>query len=259
MAEGNGNGVTGFLLKGLSDWSEVRFEAFDTVYSTTFLDNGAFLLALCADRRLHTPMYLFLANFLLLDVSRFTVTVPKILQDLATRDRQSHWPGAPFSSISWWPRSGVFLLKVKASEHHLAILRPLRYSVLMDGGVTTETSLRSRVRPTLEVVGIGAFSITLGSYVLIVAAILKSRSAEGKRRAWSTCTSCLLAVGRFYDPAIFSYIRPSSGHSSGSDGLVGMLYGFPNPLVDSLRNEEVKGALRKLLRETLGLGFLQNP
>lgn len=99
--------------------------------------------------------------------------------------------------------------------------------------------------------GVGAFLITLISYIYIVSTILKIRSAEGKRKAFSTCASHLLVV-LFYGTTIFTYIRPtSSQHSPGRDRLISMLYAvitpMLNPIIYTLRNTEVKGALRKVL------------
>ncbi|XP_038597819.1 olfactory receptor 1038-like [Tachyglossus aculeatus] len=222
--------------EGLSDRPEVRFAAFGAIYTATLLANGALLLALRGDHHLHTPMYFLLTTLSLLDV---------FCPMAAGKD--------------------VFLLTVTASEHRLAVVSPLHYAVLMDGSMCVALAYYYYVLPVtglsaLAVGGIGAFSITLGSYVLVAGATVKSRSAEEKRRTWSTCTSCLPAVSRFYGPAIITYIRPSCCHYPGSKMLVGMLYGVLNPLIDSLRNEEVKAALRQLLRQTLGpLGSLRHP
>ncbi|KAL6031681.1 hypothetical protein STEG23_012897 [Scotinomys teguina] len=99
--------------------------------------------------------------------------------------------------------------------------------------------------------GVGAFLITLISYIYIVSTILKIQSVEGKRKAFSTCASHLLVVFLFYGTAIFTYIRPSSSqHSPARDRLISMLYAvitpMLNPIIYSLRNTEVKGALRKV-------------
>ncbi|XP_063158573.1 olfactory receptor 5V1-like [Candoia aspera] len=101
------------------------------------------------------------------------------------------------------------------------------------------------------VFGMGAFLITLISYTHIIATILKIRSAEGKRKAFSTCASHLIVVCLFYGATIFTYIRPSSSHHPDQDRLVSMLYGMItpmlNPLIYSLRNKEVKRALERLI------------
>ncbi|XP_073077651.1 olfactory receptor 5V1-like [Manis javanica] len=100
--------------------------------------------------------------------------------------------------------------------------------------------------------GIGAFLTTFISYVYIISTILKIQSVEGKRKAFSTCASHLLVVCLFYGTAIFTYIRPSSSHHSPDrDRLIAMLYGvitpMLNPMIYSLRNTEVKGALSRVL------------
>ncbi|XP_075399417.1 olfactory receptor 5V1-like [Tenrec ecaudatus] len=102
------------------------------------------------------------------------------------------------------------------------------------------------------ILGSSAFLITGISYIYIISTILKIRSAEGKRKAFSTCASHLLVVCLFYSTTIFTYVRPSSSHQSSARGrLISMLYGvitpMLNPLIYSLRNTEVKGALRRVL------------
>ncbi|XP_048372710.1 olfactory receptor 5V1-like [Sphaerodactylus townsendi] len=99
--------------------------------------------------------------------------------------------------------------------------------------------------------GVGSSLVTLVSYVYIISSILRIRSAEGKRKAFSTCASHLMVVCLFYGTGIFTYIRPSSSHHPDQDRLVSMLYGvitpMLNPLIYSLRNKEVKGALKRAI------------
>ncbi|XP_029435479.1 olfactory receptor 5V1-like [Rhinatrema bivittatum] len=99
------------------------------------------------------------------------------------------------------------------------------------------------------ILGMGSFLLTLVSYVHIISSILKIRSAEGKRKAFSTCTSHLIVVSLFYGTAIFTYVRPTSSYSPDKDRLVSMLYGVVtpmlNPVIYSLRNKDVKSALLK--------------
>ncbi|XP_036882158.2 olfactory receptor 5V1-like [Manis javanica] len=100
--------------------------------------------------------------------------------------------------------------------------------------------------------GIGAFLTTFISYVYIISTILKIQSVEGKCKAFSKCASHLLVVCLFYGTAIFTYVHPSSSHHSPDrDRLIAMLYGvitpMLNPMIYSLRNTEVKGALSRVL------------
>ncbi|XP_034991523.2 olfactory receptor 5V1-like [Zootoca vivipara] len=99
--------------------------------------------------------------------------------------------------------------------------------------------------------GVGAFMVTLVSYIYIISTILRIRSAEGKRKAFSTCASHLIVVCLFYGTTIFTYARPTSSHHPDQDRMVSMLYGvitpMLNPLIYSLRNKEVKGALERVI------------
>ncbi|XP_033025687.1 olfactory receptor 5V1-like [Lacerta agilis] len=101
------------------------------------------------------------------------------------------------------------------------------------------------------ILGVGAFLVTLISYIHIISTILRIRSSEGKRKAFSTCASHLIVVCLFYGTILFTYLRPSSSHHPDQDRLVSMLYGvitpMLNPLIYSLRNKEVKGALKKVI------------
>ncbi|XP_014454461.2 olfactory receptor 5V1-like [Alligator mississippiensis] len=102
-------------------------------------------------------------------------------------------------------------------------------------------------------IGLSPCLFTLVSYVLIVGAILKIRSAKGRFKAFSTCTLHLVVVIIFYGTANFNYNRPSSGYSLDVDTLVSSLYCIVtpmlNPLIYSLRNKEVKDALKRMGRK----------
>ncbi|XP_052029992.1 olfactory receptor 13G1-like [Apodemus sylvaticus] len=99
--------------------------------------------------------------------------------------------------------------------------------------------------------GIGNFSVIILSYGFIVASILKIRSAEGKQRAFSTCSAHLIVVSMYYSTVIYTYIRPSSSYSLNKDKVVSIIYTLLaptlNPLIYTLRNKDVKVALWRLL------------
>ncbi|XP_009240768.3 olfactory receptor 10T2 [Pongo abelii] len=89
------------------------------------------------------------------------------------------------------------------------------------------------------------------SYVFIVSTILKISSVEGQCKAFTTCASHLTVVIIHYGCASFVYLRPKSLYFSDKDRLVAVTYTvitpLLNPLVYTLRNKEVKMALRKVL------------
>ncbi|XP_029437210.1 olfactory receptor 226-like [Rhinatrema bivittatum] len=100
-------------------------------------------------------------------------------------------------------------------------------------------------------VAIPCFITTLTSYVCIISTILRIRSTEGRRKAFSTCSSHLTVVILFYGTLICLYVRPTSTQSLELNKPFALVYNvlIPmfNPIIYSLKNREVKGALRKIL------------
>ncbi|XP_005690310.2 PREDICTED: olfactory receptor 1038 [Capra hircus] len=94
-------------------------------------------------------------------------------------------------------------------------------------------------------------SIVLTSYLFIITAILRIRSAQGRLKAISTCGSHMVAVTIFYGTLIFMYLQPKSNHSLDTDKMASVFYTVVipmlNPLIYSLRNKEVKDASKKVL------------
>ncbi|XP_069323618.1 olfactory receptor 2T33-like [Eulemur rufifrons] len=105
------------------------------------------------------------------------------------------------------------------------------------------------------------FSLILTSYSLILAAVLRMRSTEALRKAFTTCSSHLAVVGLFYGAAIFIYMRPKSYRSAAHDKVVSAFYTvftpMLNPLIYSLRNSEVKGALERWWGKCINLKHQQ--
>ncbi|XP_006876914.1 PREDICTED: olfactory receptor 10Q1-like [Chrysochloris asiatica] len=95
------------------------------------------------------------------------------------------------------------------------------------------------------------FLLILLSYGVIIAAILRIHSAEGRSKAFSTCAGHLLVSLLHYGCAIFIYSRPKSCYNPDQDKVVSLIYTnitpMLYPMIYSLRNQEVKGALRRLL------------
>ncbi|XP_020861052.1 olfactory receptor 5P3-like [Phascolarctos cinereus] len=89
------------------------------------------------------------------------------------------------------------------------------------------------------------------SYVYILFSVLKMHSTDGRNKAFSTCTSHLTAVTLFYGTITFIYVLPKSSYSTDQNKIVSVFYTVMipmlNPLIYSLRNKEVKGAIRKLM------------
>ncbi|XP_008069919.1 olfactory receptor 2A1/2A42 [Carlito syrichta] len=98
---------------------------------------------------------------------------------------------------------------------------------------------------------VGPLCLVLVSYWRILVAILRVQSGEGRRKAFSTCSSHLCVVGLFFGSAIAMYMAPKSRHPEEQQKVLFLFYSFfnpaLNPLIYSLRNAEVKDALRRVL------------
>ncbi|XP_073490858.1 olfactory receptor 7C1-like [Aquarana catesbeiana] len=100
------------------------------------------------------------------------------------------------------------------------------------------------------ILGVTSFLVTFLSYVYIFKAILKITLKEGRRKAYSTCSSHLTVVFIFYGAGFFNYFQLKT-----KDFLAGRLISvfytvitpLLNPIIYSLRNNDLKGALRKTL------------
>uniref|UniRef100_A0A8D1FRM9 Olfactory receptor n=1 Tax=Sus scrofa TaxID=9823 RepID=A0A8D1FRM9_PIG len=89
------------------------------------------------------------------------------------------------------------------------------------------------------------------SYGHILLAVYRMNSAEGKKKAYSTCSTHLTVVTFYYAPFVYTYLRPRSLRSPTEDKALAVFYTILtpllNPIIYSLRNKEVMGALRRLM------------
>nr|XP_006121847.1 olfactory receptor 2D3-like [Pelodiscus sinensis] len=101
----------------------------------------------------------------------------------------------------------------------------------------------------------GPFLLITLSYVRIISTILKLPSAEGRRNAFSTCSSHLTVVTLLYGTALLSYLNPTSSSTPESNQLIALMYTavtpMLNPVIYSLRNKEVKGAFRNTVGKAI--------
>ncbi|XP_006888273.1 PREDICTED: olfactory receptor 8S1-like [Elephantulus edwardii] len=102
---------------------------------------------------------------------------------------------------------------------------------------------------TMVVLGLGTLIPLLGSYIRIIMTALGVNSAKGRSKIFSTCSSHLLVITIFYGSGFFRYMTPSSG--SVLEQVLSVQYSVVtpllNPLIYSLKNQDVKAALKRML------------
>ncbi|XP_007949305.2 olfactory receptor 11H6 [Orycteropus afer afer] len=304
--------VTEFVLLGFPGQKETQnflFSLILVVYLLTLLGNGAIVCAVKWDRRLHTPMYIFLGNFAFLEIWYVSSTVPNLLVNILSEAKTISFSGC-FLQFYFFFSLGTtegFFLSVMAYDRYLAICRPLHYPSFMTGKFCVilvcvcwvsgflcypvPIALISQLpfcgpnvidhivcdpgplftlvcvpAPFIElicytvnsVIISGPFLSILGSYTLVLRAVLRVPSGAGRTKAFSTCGSHLMVVSLFYGTLMVVYVSPTSGNPAGMQKIITLMYSavtpLLNPLIYSLRNKEMKDALKNVL----GLRISQN-
>ncbi|XP_060038372.1 olfactory receptor 10H1-like [Erinaceus europaeus] len=168
--------------------------------------------------------------------------------------------------VAWsWAGGCVMGLVVTASIFHLTFCGPSRIHHFFCHVPPLVKLACGRDVPAVAL-GVGAVCITallgcllliLLSYACIVAALLKIPSAEGRRKAFSTCASHLTVVVVHYGFASVIYLKPRGPRSLEGDTLTGFTYTvltpFLSPIIFSLRNKELKAAMKKVFVKRFSL------
>ncbi|KAM6181454.1 olfactory receptor 11G2 [Erethizon dorsatum] len=299
----NSSTVTGFVLLGFPCPREgqiLLFVLFAAVYLLTLMGNASIICAVRSDRRLHTPMYILLANFSFLEICYVTSTVPNMLANFLSDTKVISFSGCFLQFYFFFSLGSTecFFLAVMAFDRYLAICRPLRYPSIMSRHCCTNLvlgcwvlgflwflipiiiisrmsfcgsriidhflcdpgpllALTCRKSPVIELVFsalsplplVIPFVFIMGSYALVLKAVLKVPSAAGKRKAFNTCGSHLAVVSLFYGSVLVMYGSPTSEHEAGMQKVVTLFYSvltpLLNPVIYSLRNKDMKKALQK--------------
>uniref|UniRef100_F6TL32 Olfactory receptor 14C36-like n=1 Tax=Monodelphis domestica TaxID=13616 RepID=F6TL32_MONDO len=107
------------------------------------------------------------------------------------------------------------------------------------------------------VVGAGCYTFIITSYVRIFSTVLKFPVKEDQKKAFSTCIPHISVVSLFLISASYVYFQPPSDSGSLKDIILSVFYTvippFMNPIIYSLRNKQIKGAIRILMTKTLSL------
>lgn len=99
--------------------------------------------------------------------------------------------------------------------------------------------------------GAGSLMAILASYTLIVLSILRMKSKKGRQKVFNTCSSHIMCLSIFYGTVFFIYLRPTDHSFEEQDRVVAILYTvlipMLNPLIYSLRNQDVKQVIKKAI------------
>uniref|UniRef100_A0A8D2DQS6 G-protein coupled receptors family 1 profile domain-containing protein n=1 Tax=Sciurus vulgaris TaxID=55149 RepID=A0A8D2DQS6_SCIVU len=279
--------------EGLENMIFVLFLAF---YLLALLGNLLIFATILASSSLHTPMYFFLGNLSVFDILFPSVNSPKMMASLVGRSHIISYQGCASQVFFYHTLGGTecFLYTVMAYDRFVAICHPILTVCTWLGGCVhgsvlaflifrlpycgpnevdsffcdipvvlslacADTFLAQMMSFTnIGVVALVCFLLILTSYTRIVLSILKIRSSEGRRRAFSTCSAHLTSILLVYGPVILVYLRPAS--SPWLDSVVQVLNNVItpslNPLIYSLRNKDVKVAMRKMVTQLFYKDFL---
>ncbi|XP_004781799.1 olfactory receptor 11G2-like [Mustela putorius furo] len=305
------NSVSHFILMGFPSSPEMQllyFALFSVIYTLTLMGNAAIVCAVRWDRRLHTPMYIFLGNFSLLEICYVTTTVPNMLANFLSTSKSISFVSC-FTQFYFFFSFGCdegFFLCIMAFDRYLAICRPLYYPRIMTKQLYTglvifgwscgfilfltpvvlisqlpycgpntinhfvcdpvplmllscsEDTTTQFIYSTFNAVFmIGTFLFILCSYALVIVAVLRMPSAASKHKAFSTCASHLAVVTLFYGSIMVMYVSPGSRHPVKIQKFITLFYSvitpFCNPLIYSLRNKEMKTALKRIFKTEHGI------
>ena len=142
----NQTSVTEFLLLGVTDiqvLQPVLFVIFLATYIANVAGNGAILMVVISDPRLHSPMYFFLGNLSCLDICYSTVTLPKMLENFLSTHKAISFLGC-ISQLHFFHFLGStesMLLAVMGFDRFVAICKPLRYPLIMSHQVCVQMAV----------------------------------------------------------------------------------------------------------------------
>ncbi|XP_052036974.1 olfactory receptor 50-like [Apodemus sylvaticus] len=280
---GNESTVSEFILLGLPIRAEdqgIYSALFLAMYLTTVLGNLLIILLIRLDSHLHTPMYFFLSHLAFTDISFSSVTAPKMLMNMLMHSQSILYAGYvaichPLHYTTIMNQNLCVLLVVvswvlssaNALVHTLLLARLSHFrnntiphyfcepSALLNLSSSDTTINEMVILPLGTLVITLPFICILVSYGRIGVTILRTPSIKGICKALSTCGSHLSVVCLYYGAIIGLYLVPSSNNTNDKNVIVAVIYSLVTPMVNpfiySLRNRDMKGALRNILNRRL--------
>ncbi|KAM6181679.1 LOW QUALITY PROTEIN: olfactory receptor 11H6-like [Erethizon dorsatum] len=299
--------VNYFILLGFPSCWEIQnflFSIFFVTYILTLFGNMAIICAVHQDHRLHTPMYILLANFSFLEICYVNSDVPNMLVNFLSRAKTISFTRCLLQLYFFFclGTTECLFLSIMAYDRFLAICRPLHYPNIMTtkfcyslvslcwvygflwflipvilitqlpfcgpnviddflcdlGPLLALASACVPIPGTVLICGtmsslliFATFFYIISSYTLVLRAVMQVPSSASRKKAFSTCSSHLAVVCLFYGSVMLTYVSPGSGQAKGMQKFTMLFYSVLtplfNPMIYSLRNKEMKDALKKVL------------
>ncbi|XP_050193502.1 olfactory receptor 14J1-like, partial [Myiozetetes cayanensis] len=179
----------------------------------------------------------FLLHLSLTDLGCICTTVPKAMHNSLWDTTTISYTGcaAQLFFFFFFISTEYSLLTIMCYDRYVAICKPLHYGTLLGSRACAHM--------------FGCFIFIVFSYVQIFKAVLRILSDQGRHKAFSTCLPHLAVVSLFACTMIFAYLKPPSILSPSLDLALSVLYSVAspalNPLIYSLRNQELRDAIRK--------------
>uniref|UniRef100_A0A8D0G055 G-protein coupled receptors family 1 profile domain-containing protein n=1 Tax=Sphenodon punctatus TaxID=8508 RepID=A0A8D0G055_SPHPU len=272
----NRSTVTTFIMTGLLDQPQLQsllFILFLLIYILALVGNLAIIVAIFANPKLHRPMYFFLFQLAIVDIVCASTIIPHMLRNLASATKTISFSGCvtQLYSFTWCLGAEMVLFTVMAYDRYVAVCHPLRYSIMMSKsmclGLSTVVIVIAVVNSCIHT-GLILRLTFCGPNVInhffceIPPLLVLSCSPVWINEIMVFTADIFLAMGDFlltclsylslyYSTVIYTYIRPASTYSFKRDKIVAALYTLVtptlNPMVYTLRNKEVKVAIKSVL------------
>ncbi|XP_032058431.1 olfactory receptor 10A7-like [Aythya fuligula] len=284
---GNHTLLTEFVLSGLSNHPELQnllFFTFCLIYTFTITGNLLFFIA-TVHPNLHMPMYFFLRVLSFLDVSTASIVVPKMLVNFLSEERRISYVGCATQLyfVIFLGATECYLLAAMAYDRYVAICNPLRYAIIMNSRACFFLVLLSCASGnvvsvvqtvwvfTLPFCGPNKINYFFCDIPPIIMLSCTDTSFYEKQTITATvlviftpfclilvsyaCISHLIVVTLYYGSGTLIYLQPKSSNSQDTKKIIALFYTviIPtlNPFIYSLRNKEVKGALKRVVPKTI--------
>ncbi|XP_004611863.2 olfactory receptor 6K3-like [Sorex araneus] len=277
------------------------------IYLFIIVGNSIIFFAVRLDPRLHNPMYNFISIFSFLEIWYTTVTIPKMLANLVSKQKTISFLGC-LLQMYFFHSLGVteaLVLTVMAIDRYVAICDPLHYPTIMTPRLCAQLSAGSFVcgflmllpeiawistlpfcgpnqihqlfcdfEPVLNLacadtsmilvediihaisILTSVFVITL-SYARVIMVVLRIPSGESRQKAFSTCAAHIAIFILFFGSVSLMYLRFSAVFPPLLDKATALMFAvlapLCNPIIYSLRNKDMKDAIRRVFCSHHGL------